>query len=84
MLPKATFIIRNNPRFVNYVKDSWHYFLRKDRATDCSITIRKSDVFIHTDSFYCVIFNDLKYISQNPKDYTLEMNKKARLMLQQY
>ena len=83
MTPRPTFIIRNNPSFVKYVKRVWHYFTSNKRE-GCKITIRKSNVFIHIDKFYCVIFNDLKYIDNHPEKYKFEMNAKARELLALY
>lgn len=81
--PTPTFIIRDNPAFVRYVKDSWSYFL-KNKIEGCKITIRKPDVFIHIDHLYCVIFNDLVFIQRNPDHYHLEMNSEAKKLLARY
>lgn len=82
-MTEPTFIIRNNPKFVNYVKSAWRFFLY-NQIDGCHITIRKNDVFIHITRLYCVIFNDLRHIQANPELYTLEMNRQAKELLKRY
>lgn len=83
-MAEATFIIRNNPKFIDYIRYAWRYFLHDKKMDGCSITIRKNDVFIHISKLYCVIFNDLCHIAANPDDYRLEMNNQARELLEKY
>jgi hypothetical protein len=75
-----TFIIRNNPSFVSYVKHNWKYFL-KNNKDDVKITIRKNSVFIHINAYYCVICNDLVGLQRNSR---LETNKKGLDWLKVY
>ena len=71
-----TFVVRNNPRLIYIIKDSWRYFL-KGYVEGVKITIRKNDVFIHLDCANCQILTDLVYMINNPSLYKVEFNKKA-------
>lgn len=78
------FVIRNNRKFVNYVRYSWRYFTR-NKIEGVKIVIRKDDVFIHIDHMYCVILNDLCFIKQRPNLYPhFEASKKALTWLATY
>jgi len=70
------FVIRNNERFVRYVRYAWRYFL-KGKAEGIKIIIRENDVFIHIEQAYSVILNDLEFIRNNPDKYTLEASKSS-------
>lgn len=79
-----TFIIRNNPSFVRYIKRNWRYFINNKSKDGVKITIRKNSVFIHISIYYCVICNDLKYIQRNPILYNMEATKKSLNWLEKY
>ena len=84
VMPKPTFVIRNcDPSLLNYIKRNWGYFIRR-KLDDCAVVIRKTSVFIHVDSYYCVIFNAISFMNRNPQGYHLEMNAKAKKMLHKY
>lgn len=76
----ATFIVRNDRFFVQYVRESYRYFFHTPE-TKVKITIRKNSVFIHISSYYCVICNDLKYLQRNGR---LEADKKSLEWLSKY
>lgn len=78
-----TFIVRNNPRFVNYVRQSWRYFLRNN-IEGVKITIRKNSVFVHISQYYCVVCNDLVFMRRNPETYRMEASKKSLSWLSNY
>lgn len=83
-MPKPTFVIRDcNYSLLSYFRHSWRYFLTKN-LDDCIIVIKKSSVFVHIDSLYNVIFNDIEYMSEHPEICHLEMNAKARELLFRY
>lgn len=79
-----TFVVRENPSFVRYVKNNWRYFLNGNNTNKVKITIRKSSVFIHIQAYYCVICNDLQFIQRNPLLYNMEASTKSLNWLSKY
>lgn len=79
-----TFVIRNNPQFVSYVKRAWEYFIKGRQKDGVKITIRKHSVFLHISAYYCVLCNDLKFIQKHPELYTLEASKRSLNWLSKY
>lgn len=77
-----TFTIRNNKRFCIYAANAYKYFIKR-KYDGVKITIRKNDVFIHISEYYCVILNDLTYISRS-ESHNLECSKKALKWLKEY
>lgn len=75
-----TFIVRNDKSFADYAYWAYRYFIHK-HYEGCRITIRKNNVFIHIDKYYCVICNDLRHLQRKGK---LECNNKAKEWLNKY
>ncbi len=76
------FTIRNNASFAYYVKGAYRYFFNNENTEEeVKIVIRKNNVFIHINTYYCVICNDLIWLKRNN---LLEADKKAIEWLDNY